>query len=226
MGGPLGAICYKLVDIPEMDYYTNKFYEKGKLIQKGEICVKGPQLFTGYYKEKEKTQQAFDADGFFHTGDVGLILPNGNLKIIDRKSNIIKLSIGEYISPEKIEGVFIREPVVSEAYIYGNSFYNYCIGIVVPNKGPIVQIGCDLKLQKEYEELLTDPQVISAVTQRIHKFGLAEGLQKFELPQQIYLEARPFESLGILANLKIKRQVAVQVFKPVIDTLYAKEKKD
>lgn len=102
VGGPLGAICYKLVDIPEMDYYTNKFYEKGKLIQKGEICVKGPQLFTGYYKEKEKTQQAFDADGFFHTGDVGLILPNGNLKIIDRKSNIIKLSIGEYISPEKV----------------------------------------------------------------------------------------------------------------------------
>jgi long-chain acyl-CoA synthetase len=67
------------------------------------ICIRSPTLLLDYYKNDEKYKEVVDKDGFLHTGDVGMILPNGALKIIDRAKNIFKLSQGEYIAPEKIE---------------------------------------------------------------------------------------------------------------------------
>lgn len=63
-----------------------------------------------------------------------MLLPNGSLKIIDRKKNIFKLSQGEYIAPDKIENIYLRAPGVAEAFLYGDSFQNFCVAIIVPNK--------------------------------------------------------------------------------------------
>lgn len=68
--------------------------------------MQGPSIFQGYYKRDDKTAEAFDAEGWFMTGDVALVYPNGSIKIIDRSKNIFKLSQGEYIAPEKIELIF------------------------------------------------------------------------------------------------------------------------
>lgn len=68
--------------------------------------MKGASLFSGYFKSPEKTASVFDSDGWFKTGDVAMIYPNGTAKIIDRSKNIFKLSQGEYIAPEKIENIF------------------------------------------------------------------------------------------------------------------------
>lgn len=77
--------------------------------------------FFRYYKDPEMTAETIDSEGWHHTGDVGMWLPNGTLKIIDRRKHIFKLSQGEYIVPEKIENIYIRSQYVEQVFVYGES---------------------------------------------------------------------------------------------------------
>jgi len=79
----------------------------------------------------EKTKEVIDEEGWLHTGDIGMILRNGALKIVDRKKNIFKLSQGEYVAPEKIENIYVQISYIAEVFVHGNSLKNYCIGIFV-----------------------------------------------------------------------------------------------
>ena len=128
VGGPLACVKWRLLDVPEMQYLsTDKPYPRG------ELCMKGPTVFSGYYKRPDKTAEAFDPQGWFKTGDVALIYPNGTARIIDRSKNIFKLSQGEYIAPEKIENIFGLSPWVAQIMIYGDSLRSCCVAIVVPH---------------------------------------------------------------------------------------------
>lgn len=103
----------KLVDVEEMNYLAAK--------GEGEVCVKGANVFKGYLKDPAKTAEALDKDGWLHTGDIGKWLPNGTLKIIDRKKHIFKLAQGEYIAPEKIENIYLRSEAVAQVFVHGES---------------------------------------------------------------------------------------------------------
>ena len=90
----------KLRDIPEMNYLSTNDPPKG------EVMFWGPGITKGYFKNEEKTKEAFIGEWLL-SGDVGMVNPNGSLKIVDRAKNIFKLSQGEYIAPEKLENVYI-----------------------------------------------------------------------------------------------------------------------
>ena len=120
---PCGAV--KLVDVDEMNYKAKN--------NQGEICYKGANMMKGYYKQPEKTAETIDEDGWLHTGDIGEWTDNGCLRIIDRKKHIFKTQHGEYIAPERLEGIFTKSPFVDQMFVYGNSLQAYLVAVIVPN---------------------------------------------------------------------------------------------
>jgi long-chain acyl-CoA synthetase len=98
---------------------------------RGEVCMWGPSIMKGYFRNPEKTAEALSEDGWIYTGDVGLVKKNGAIKIIDRAKNIFKLSQGEYIAPEKLENVYVQSKFVLQSWIYGDSLRDYLVGFFV-----------------------------------------------------------------------------------------------
>jgi len=128
VGCPLACLKIRLRDIDEMKYHATD-----KPHPRGEICFKGASVFSGYFKAPEKTQEAFDEDGWLLSGDVGVVRPNGSIKIVDRVKNIFKLAQGEYIAPEKIENVFVQSAFIEQVWVHGNSEMAYTVAVVVPD---------------------------------------------------------------------------------------------
>lgn len=105
VGGPIMPVEIKVESVPEMGYTANDVVE-GAIVPRGEVLLRGPTIMPEYFLLPDKTAETIDEDGWLHTGDIGAIMPNGTLKIVDRKKNIFKLSNGEYIAPEKLENIY------------------------------------------------------------------------------------------------------------------------
>lgn len=221
VGGPVPAVEIKLFDIPEMNYTSQDKNDKGEIVPRGEICMRGPTIFKGYYKNKKDTEEAIDADGWFHTGDVGRINPDGSLSVIDRKKNIFKLAQGEYIAPEKIENIYVTSKYATEAFVYGDSLKATLVGIIVPNRDHVMELAKSLGLKGAFEEVCKEKKIVDAVLADLIKTGKDAGLHSFEQVKTIGLEPVSFILTGLCTpSLKLKRSDAKKHFQAVIDKLY------
>uniref|UniRef100_A0A665X387 Long-chain-fatty-acid--CoA ligase n=1 Tax=Echeneis naucrates TaxID=173247 RepID=A0A665X387_ECHNA len=216
VGAPLPCAMVKLVDIPDMKYYANN--------GEGEICIRGPSVFRGYLRDPERTAEALDSDGWLHSGDVGQWLPNGTLRIIDRKKHIFKLSQGEYIAPEKIENVLMRCVPVLQVFVHGDSLQSYLIGIVVPDPEVFVDWAKEQGFVGSYEELCQNPDVKKAVLEDMKAVGKEAGLKSFEQVKDLYLHPETFSvANGLLTpTLKSRRADIRRAFQEQISSMYSK----
>ena len=143
-----------LKSVPDLGYTVDDVID-GIKCPAGEMCLKGPVVFHGYYKNDEENEQCFDEEGYFHTGDVGRLYPNyGNgLRIVDRVKEIFKLSQGEYIIPAKLESVYSKSTFVHQLMIYGNPNKNNIIAIIIPDKKK-----CSEALNISIDDLVKDTE--------------------------------------------------------------------
>ncbi|XP_018890260.3 long-chain-fatty-acid--CoA ligase 5 isoform X2 [Gorilla gorilla gorilla] len=214
VGVPLACNYVKLEDVADMNYFT--------VNNEGEICIKGTNVFKGYLKDPEKTQEALDSDGWLHTGDIGRWLPNGTLKIIDRKKNIFKLAQGEYIAPEKIENIYNRSQPVLQIFVHGESLRSSLVGVVVPDTDVLPSFAAKLGVKGSFEELCQNQVVREAILEDLQKIGKESGLKTFEQVKAIFLHPEPFSiENGLLTpTLKAKRGELSKYFRTQIDSLY------
>jgi len=214
VGPPLPSMMVKLDDVPEMDYFSNN--------NKGEVCLKGGNVFVGYLKDQAKTDEALDKDGWLRTGDIGEWLPNGTLKIIDRKKNIFKLSQGEYIAPEKIEGVIAQSPWLAQVYVHGDSLQSVLVGIVVPDEATLPGLAGKLGVTGTFDQMCKNADVKKAILKDITDLAKLNKLSSLEQCKDLLIHTELFsvENNLLTPTFKLKRNDASKKFAPQIAEMY------
>lgn len=195
LGPPLPNLELCLESVPDFNYSV-----EDKPYPRGEVLMRGPAMLAGYYKNEEENQKVIEADGWFHSGDIGEIDSLGRLRIIDRKKNVLKLAQGEYISPERIENVYLGNcNLLATAYVHGS-----------PKEATLVAIfGVDLEAFPPFASKVLgkpvpagdhtaisaaarEPKVIEAVIKILDKIGRGHKFNKYENVRGIHLVIDPF----------------------------------
>ncbi|CAM6085910.1 unnamed protein product [Calypogeia fissa] len=215
VGPPMPNIEARLVSVPEMNYDALGMPERG------EICLKGTAVCSGYYKNEAITNDSI-IDGWFHTGDIGEWQPNGALKIIDRKKNIFKLSQGEYVAVEKLENIYSLTTIVDTIWVYGNSFESSLVAIVVPTPGELESWAKSAGIEGDFKTICTLPKAREYVVKQLSATQKSNKLKGFEAIRAVHLESEPFsfENDLITPTFKKKRPQLLKHYQSVVDELY------
>ena len=222
-GGVTGGIKFILKSVPDLGYTVNDIID-GINCPAGEICVKGPLVFQGYYKNDKENDKSFDEDGYFHTGDVGRLYPNlGNgIRVVDRVKEIFKLSQGEYIVPAKLEAIYYQCQYVKQILIYGNSKMNNIIAIISPDLDKCAQdMGISVEELSKDEE---NPKLIDLIISDLEKHASNAKFNGLEKIKYIILTFEGFTvNNGCMTpTMKVVRKKVELKFKEKIDSMYKK----
>jgi long-chain acyl-CoA synthetase len=187
----------------------------------GEILTRGPHVMKGYFHKPEATAAAIDPEGWFHTGDIGHIDPDGFLVITDRKKDLIVTSGGKKVAPQPIENRLKTNPLIAEVVIVGNR-RNFPAALVVPNFEALEAWAREQGLAvSSREDLIRRPEVVALYDRVIQE--MTPDLAQFEKIKKIALLPSEFtlEAGELTPTLKVKRKVVEEKYKAVIDQLYA-----
>ncbi|MDR2402244.1 MAG: AMP-binding protein [Cytophagales bacterium] len=203
VGSVSGVAEMKLVSLDDLNYHvTDRDPISGIPTPSGEILMRGQIVCKGYYKNPEETEKAFTKDGWFKTGEVGIILTDhGNaVRIIDRKKSFFKLSNGEYVSPERIESLITSKcKKVQQICIIPSPNANYVAAIVVPDMGECGFGGYD-------EKMLNASKISQPILEEIIQVENAEKLAFHEILKKIYLTDKPFTLANNLLTPTMKKK--------------------
>lgn len=193
---------------------------KVKICDDAEICVKGPGVMIGYYKEPEMTKEAVDNDGWFHTGDLGQIEPEGQLKITGRKKELFKTSFGKYVSPQPIEDKFKESLFIDQMMVVGEN-QKFAGALIIPDFAFLKEY-C---IRKEIEfpstaAVIANPKIRKRFQVEIKKynkmFGETEQVKSWDLLDHEWTQ----ESGEITPTLKLKRKFLHSKYKEEIELLF------
>ncbi|PLB33800.1 putative AMP-binding enzyme [Aspergillus candidus] len=212
-----------LLSLPDMNYSVDD-----KPYPRGELLLRGHNVFKEYFKNPEETSKAMTEDGWFCTGDVCTIDEKGRIVIIDRRKNVLKLAQGEYISPERLEGVYMSEiGYFAQAYIHGDSVETFLVGIfgVLPEAfAPFASKALGRTISEaDVQSVLNDDKVRKAVIKDLERVAKKHKLAGYERVKNCSLMIDPFtvDNNLLTPTLKLKRPPTVKAYRELLDQLYA-----
>lgn len=176
---------------------------------------------TGYYKNPEKTAEAFDGppeNGWLKSGDVVRVFANGSIKIIDRAKNIFKLSQGEYVAPEKVENILVQSPWLGQVWLHGDSLNNHCILFAVVDDLKI-KAWCQANGKECNQTTLSmDKALKDEVYADVIRLCKANKLNSLETPKNFMLLLEPWtvDTDILTPTFKMKRNVARKMYETEI----------
>lgn len=218
VGGPLANVKIRLRDIPEMEYLSSANPPKG------EICMWGPSIMKGYFKNPEKTAEAL-SDGWMASGDVGVINANGSINIVDRAKNIFKLSQGEYIAPEKLENIYIQSQYLAQVWIHGDSLHDFILIFAVLEPTEIDKYVAANQIDEKIansDDILNDAKLQELVFADIIKLHGENQCNSLEKPKNMMLmrEMWTVDNDMVTPTFKLKRNIAKKKYQEQIDKMY------
>ncbi|XP_030071903.1 fatty acid CoA ligase Acsl3 [Microcaecilia unicolor] len=224
VGAPLACCEIRLKDWEEGGYHCTD-----KPNPRGEIVIGGSNVTMGYYKNKAKTEEDFlvDENGqrWFFTGDIGEFHPDGCLKIIDRKKDLVKLQAGEYVSLGKVEAALKNISLIDNICAYANSDQSYVIGFVVPNQKELQELAKRKGVNGTLEELCNNREMENEVLKVMTESSASATLEKFEIPLKIRLSPEPWTpETGLVTDaFKLKRKELKTHYQADIERMYGRK---
>ncbi len=191
-----------------------------KIAEDGEILSRGPHIMQGYFNKPSDTAEAIDADGWFHTGDIGEIDEEGFLAITDRKKNILVLSNGKNVAPQPIENQLKQSPYISEIMLLGDQ-HKSVAALIVPSLDEIKEYAKEQQLETgDMAALLQTQEIQRLIRGEINQYS--SDLADFERVRMFTLMAEEFseESGEMTPTLKLKRSVVMENHKAAIEQMY------
>lgn len=192
-----------------------------KIAEDGEILCKGPNVMQGYYKDPEKTAEVIK-DGYFHTGDIGVLDADGQLKITDRKKQLFKTSGGKYIAPQLLENQMKQSLFIEQIMVIGEG-QKMPAALIQPTfeyietwaKDNAIDMGTSLESICENQKLLDAIQ--EDITNHNQHFGKWEQIKKFELIPEVW----SIDAGHLTPTMKVKRKVVKEKYQALCDKIYA-----
>jgi long-chain acyl-CoA synthetase len=194
-----------------------------KFAADGELLVRGPSLFVGYWHKPAATAECIDAEGWFSTGDIGHLDEDGFLYITDRKKELLKTSGGKLVAPQPIENKLKTHLLVGQAALVGDK-HKFVCALISPNFAALETWAKHHGIEaKTREEMVADSRVVEAYAEVVREVN--SGLANFETMKRFRLVAEEWsqDSGELTPSMKLKRRIISARYASVVDALYADE---